>query len=70
MINLPPIMQGIHPWIHRSHLRIYLRPDLKAFPGHPEPASKEPVTIDPSGQEEWEVKRFLRIEYIERNASS
>jgi len=45
-------MQGIHPWIHRSHLRIYLTPDLKAFPGLPEPSSKEPVTIDASGQEE------------------
>ena len=51
-INLPPIMQVIHPWIHHSHLRIYLRPNLKAFPGLPEPASKEPVTIDASGQEE------------------
>jgi len=44
--NFPPIMQGIHPWIHRSHLRIYLRPDLKVFPGVPEPSSKEPVTIN------------------------
>ena len=69
-INLSPIMQGIHPWIHRSHLRIYLRPDPKAFPGLPEPASEEPVTINASGQEEWEVERFLRIESIETNASS
>ena len=53
-------MQGIHPWIHRSHLRIYLRPNLKAFPGLPEPASKEPVTIDASGQEEWEVEKVLK----------
>ena len=47
-INLPLIMhwQGIHHWIHRSHLRIYVRPNLKAFPGLLEPASKEPVTID------------------------
>jgi len=59
-LNLPPIMQGIHPWIHRSHLRIYLRPDLKAFPGLPEPSSKEPVTIDASGQEEWEVEKVLK----------
>ena len=59
-INLPPIMQGIHPWIHHSHLRIYLRPDLKAFPGLPEPISKEPVTIDASGQEEWEVEKVLK----------
>jgi len=51
-LNLPPIMQGIHPWIHCSHLRIYFRPDLKAFRGLPEPSSKEPVTIDASGQEE------------------
>ena len=53
-------MQGIHPWIHRSHLRIYLRPDYKALPGLPEPASKEPVTIDASGQEESEVERVLK----------
>ena len=49
-INPPPIMQGIHPWNHRSHLRIHLRADLKAFPGLPEPAPNEPVTIHPSGQ--------------------
>jgi len=59
-LNLPPIMQGIHPWIHRSNLRIYLRPNLKAFPGLPEPSSKEPVTIDASGQEEWEVEKVLK----------
>ena len=59
-INLHPIMQGIHPWIDRSHLRIYLRPDHKAFPGLPEPASKEPVTIDTSGQEAWEVETVLK----------
>ena len=59
-LNLPPIMQGIHPWIHRSHLRIYLRPDLKAFSGLPKPASKEPVTIDASGQEEWEVENVIK----------
>ena len=59
-INLPHIMHGIHPWIHRSHLRIYLRPDLKAFPGLPQPAPKEPVTIDASGQEEWEVEKVLK----------
>ena len=53
-------MQGIHPWIHRSHLRIYLIPDPKAVPGLPEPASKDPVTIDASGQEEWEVERVLK----------
>ena len=47
-INLPPIMHSSYAWIHRSHLRIYLKPDLKAFPGVPEPASKEPVTIDAS----------------------
>ena len=51
-------MQGIHPWIHRSHLRIYLSPDLKAFSGLPEPSSKEPVTIEASGQEEWEVEKI------------
>ena len=59
-INLPPIMQGIHPWIHRSHLRISLRPDLQAFPGLPEPISKEPVTIDASGREEWEVEKVIK----------
>ena len=53
-------MQGIHASIHRSHLRIYLRPDLKASPGLPEPCSKEPVTIDGSGQEEWEVEKVLK----------
>ena len=51
-LNLPPIMQGIDLWIHRSHLQICLGPDLKAFPGLPEPSSKEPVTIDTPGQEE------------------
>ena len=56
-LNLSPIMQGRDSWIHRSHLRIYLRPDLKAFPGLPEPASKEPFTIDASGEEEWEVEK-------------
>ena len=59
-INLPPIMQVIHPWIHRSHFRIYLRPNLKAFSGLPEPTSKEPVTIDASGQEEWEVEKVVK----------
>ena len=59
-INLPPIMQGIHPWIHRSHLRIYLRPDLKAFPELPQPTCKEPVRIDASRQEEWEVEKVLK----------
>jgi len=47
-LNLPPSMQGIHPWIHHSHLRIYPRPDLKAFPGLPERTSKKPVTINVS----------------------
>ena len=50
--NLHPIMQSIHSWIHRSHLRINLRPDLKAFPGLPEPSFKEPVTMGASEQEE------------------
>ena len=59
-IKLPPIMQGIHPWIHRSPLGIYLRPDLNTFPGLAEPACKEPVTIDASGQEEWEVEKVLK----------
>ena len=59
-INLLPIMQGIHPWIHRSHLRIYLRLDLKALPGLSQSAPKEPVTIDASGQEEWEVEKVLK----------
>ena len=53
-------MQGIHPWIYRSHLRIYLRPDLKAFPGLPEPTSKERVTLDALGQEEWEVEKVFK----------
>ena len=52
-------MQGIHPWILCSHLRIYLRPDLKTFLGLPEPAPKEPVTIDASGPAEWEVEKVL-----------
>jgi len=51
-LNLPPLMQGVHRWIHRRHLRIYLRPDLEASPGYPEPSSKEPVTIQASGQGE------------------
>jgi len=51
-LNLPPIMQDIHPWIHRSHPRIYLRSDLKAFSGLSEPSSNQPVTINASGQEE------------------
>ena len=53
-------MQGIHLCIHRSQLWIHLRPDLKAFLGPPEPAFKEPVTIDASGQEEWEVEKVLK----------
>ena len=53
-------MQGIHPCIHHSHLRIYLRPDPQAFLGFPEPSSKEPVTIDASGQQEWEVGKVLK----------
>ena len=53
-------MQGIHPWIHRSHLRIYLRPDFKAFSGLPQPAPKEPVTINASGQEECEVEKVFK----------
>ena len=52
-------MQGIHPWIYRIHLRIYLRHDLMAFPGLREPASKESVTIDAGGQAEWEVEKVL-----------
>ena len=59
-INLTPIMQGIHPCIHRSHLRIYLRSDLKAFSELPEPALKEPVTIDASRQEGSEVENVLK----------
>ena len=59
-LKLPPIMAKIHPWIHRSHLRIYLRPDLNAFPGLPAPAPKEPVYIDTSGQEQWEVEKILK----------
>ena len=53
-------MLGIHPWIHRSHLRIYLGLDLKAIPGLPEPVSNEPATIDASGQEEWEIEKILK----------
>ena len=53
-------MQGIHPWIHRRHLRIYLRRDLKAFPELPQPAFKQPVSIDASRQEEWEVEKVLK----------
>ena len=53
-------MQGIYTCIHRIHLRIYLRPDLKVFPGLPEPTSKDPVTIDTSGQEEREVEKVLK----------
>ena len=34
-INHPSIMHGIHAWINGSHLRIYFRPDLKAFTGFP-----------------------------------
>ena len=59
-INLPAIMQGIQPWIHHSHLQIYLRPDFKAFPGLPQPALKELVTIDASGKEEWKVEKVLK----------
>ena len=53
-------MQDIPPWIHCSHLQIYLRPDLKVFPGFPELASKEPDTIDVRGQDEWEVEKVLK----------
>ena len=59
-INLPPILQGIHPWIHSSHLRISPRPDLKTFSGLPEPASNESFTIDASGHEEWQVEKVLK----------
>jgi len=30
------------------------------FPGFPEPSSREPVTIAPSGHEEWEVEKLLK----------
>jgi len=56
---LPDIMKGIHPWIHRSNLRIYLRPNLEAFPGLPTPHPQEPVIIDASGNELWAVEKIL-----------
>ena len=59
-LTLPPVMAGIHPWIHRSHLRTYLRPDHKAFPGLKPPAPPEPVTIDGQGEEHWEVDKILK----------
>jgi len=64
-LNLPPIRHSIHRWIHCSHLRIHLRPDLKAFPGLPELSSRGPVTIDASGQEESEVEK-VRTDRIYR----
>jgi len=59
-LNLTPIMQGIHLWIHCRHLRIYLRLGIKAFPGLPEMASKEPFTIAGSRQEELEIENVLK----------
>ena len=59
-------MQGIHPRIYCGYLRIYLRPDLKAFPRLPEPTSKEPVTIDASGQEGWEVQKVPKERFYRK----
>jgi len=56
---LPDVMKGIHPWIHRTHLRIYLRPNLEAFPGLPTPHPQQPVTIDASGNDLWAVEKIL-----------
>jgi len=56
---LPDIMKGIHPWIHRTHLRIYLRPNLEALPGLPTPHPQQPVVIDGSGNELWAVEKIL-----------
>ena len=53
-------MQGIYPWIHHSHLRIWLRLNLKAFPLLPEPASRERVTIDTLGHEVSEAEKVLK----------
>ena len=45
-------MSGIHPWIHRSNLRIYLRSDNTMYPGQRMAPPPEPVEIDAEGQEQ------------------
>jgi len=59
-------MKGIHPWIHRSRLRIYLRPNLHVFPGLPTPHSQQPVIIHPSGNELWAVEKILNDRISDR----
>src|SRR5215216_548858 len=64
--DLPSVMSGIHPWIHRSNLRIYLRPDNTIYPGQRMTPPPEPVEIDAEGQEQWEVEKILNDKIYRR----
>src|SRR5688572_26345348 len=58
-LELPPVMSGIHPWIHRSHLRIYNKPDNIMYPGQRMAPPPAPVELDAQGEEQWEVEKIL-----------
>jgi hypothetical protein len=49
-------MSSVHPWIARSHLKLYLFPDESMYPSKCFP---RPELIEVEGEEVWVVEKIV-----------